>query len=120
MRPCLRPKSPPRLEEYLEFRVAERTALWYAVLGTRLVRIVAVQPTSSGRKMQAFYSTCCDASAEMILGWYARRWAIDVVFHDVKGHLDFEEPQAWSRKAVERTAPVAMLLYSLIILLFAE
>jgi len=101
-------------------RVAECTALWYAVLGATRVRIVAVEPISSGRKAQAFYSTCCDASAEMILSWYARRWAIEVAFHDVKGHLGFEEPQAWTRKAVERTAPVAMLLYSLIILWFAD
>ena len=40
-------------------------------------------------------------------------------FHDAKGHLGFEQPQGWTRKAVERTAPTAMRLYSLIVLWFA-
>ena len=42
-----------------------------------------------------------------------------MTFHDAKGHLGFEQPQGWTRKAVERTAPTAMLLYSLIVLWFA-
>lgn len=37
-------------------------------------------------------------------------------FHDSKQHLGFEEPQGWTRQAVERTAPTTMLLYSLIVL----
>ena len=42
-----------------------------------------------------------------------------MTFHDAKGHLGFEPPQGWTRKAVERTAPTAMRLYSLIVLWFA-
>jgi hypothetical protein len=45
---------------------------------------------------------------------------MEVTFHDAKQHLGFEDPQGWTRKAVERTAPVAMLLYSLIVLWFVE
>ncbi|MBU0638018.1 MAG: transposase, partial [Planctomycetes bacterium] len=76
-------------------------------------------PLSGGRPMQAFHSTCHEATAEQVLTWYARRWSIEETFHDAKGHLGFEEPQGWTRKAVERTAPTAMLLYSLIVLWFA-
>ena len=54
-----------------------------------------------------------------MLTWYAMRWSIEVAFHDSKQHLGFEEPQGWSRRAVQRTAPMAMLLYSLIVLWFA-
>ena len=46
--------------------------------------------------------------------------AIEVAFHDSKQSLGFEEPQSWTRRAVERTAPVAMLLYSLIVLWFVR
>lgn len=86
----------------------------------RPLRIVAVEPTSGGRPRQAFYSTCADASAEQVIAWYARRWSVEVAFHDSKQHLGFQEPQGWSRKAVERTAPVAMLLYALVVLWFAR
>ncbi|ADO68837.1 Transposase-like protein [Stigmatella aurantiaca DW4/3-1] len=37
-----------------------------------------------------------------------------------KSHLGFEEPQGWSRLAVNRAAPMAMLLYSLTMLWFAQ
>ena len=99
-------------------RVADQVARVYAV-PQRPLRIVAVEPLSGGRRMQAFYSTCHEATAEQVLIGYARRWSIEVTFHDAKGHLGFEQPQGWTRKAVERTAPTAMLLYSLIVLWFA-
>jgi hypothetical protein len=35
------------------------------------------------------------------------------------GQLGFEEPQGWTRRAVQRTAPVAMLLYALVVLWFS-
>jgi SRSO17 transposase len=100
-------------------RVAESQGCVYAAPG-RLLRIVAVEPQTGGRKKQAFYSTCAEASALAVLSWYALRWSIEVTFHDSKMHLGFEEPQGWTRKAVQRTAPIAMVLYSLIVLWFAK
>lgn len=99
-------------------RVADRVARVYAV-PDRPLRIVAVEPLTGGRKIQAFYSTCYTATAEQVLTWYAMRWSIEEAFHDAKGHLGFEQPQGWTRQAVQRTAPTAMLLYSLIVLWFA-
>jgi SRSO17 transposase len=95
-------------------RVVETLACAYAA-PSRLLRVVAVEPLSGGRTRQAFFSTCTAASAADLLGWYAQRWSIEVAFHDSKTHLGFEEPQGWTRWAVERTAPTAMLLYSLIV-----
>jgi hypothetical protein len=86
----------------------------------RPLRVLSVQPLSGGRPAQAFYSTLHHASAQQILTWYAMRWSLEVSFHDTKQHLGFEQPQGWSRHAVERTAPIAMLLYSLVILWFAK
>lgn len=99
-------------------RAATATACVHAV-PARLLRIVSVEPLSGGREKQAFYSTCSHATAADVLTWYALRWSIEVAFHDSKQHLGFEEPQGWSRRAAERTAPVAMLLYSLIVYWFA-
>jgi hypothetical protein len=100
-------------------RVADAVACVYAV-PTRLLRIVAVEPLSGGRPRQAFYSTRHVATAEQVLNWYAMRWSLEVAFHDSKVHLGFEEPQGWTRRAVQRTAPVAMLLYSLIVVWFVR
>ncbi len=100
-------------------RLAEALACVYAV-PNRLLRVVAVEPLSGGRTKQAFYSTVTCAAAEEILSWYAARWSLEVTFHDAKQHLGFEQPQNWTREAVERTAPVAMLLYTLIVVWFVQ
>lgn len=100
-------------------RLADQQAFVYAA-PDRPLRVVAVEALRGGRKPEAFYTTCVDATAEQVLIWYAMRWSIEVTHHDSKQHLGFEEPQGWTRKAVERTAPLAMLLYSLVVLWFAR
>lgn len=85
----------------------------------RPVRVVAVEALRGGRGQEAFFSTCCDATAEQVLTWYSWRWSIEQTIRDSKQHLGFEEPQGYSRPAAQRTAPIAMLLYSLVVHWFA-
>lgn len=87
---------------------------------TRALKVVAVEPLTGGRTVQAFYSTNPTDTAEQVLTRYAMRWSIEEMNQASKSHLGFEEPQGWTRRAVERTAPTAMLLYSLIVLWFAR
>jgi hypothetical protein len=100
-------------------RVADQLARVHAA-PERPLRVVAVDAVKGGRGQEAFYSTCHDALPEQVIAWYAMRWSVEVTFHDGKQHLGFQEPQGWSRRAVERTAPLAMLLYSLIVVWFAR
>ena len=100
-------------------RLADVGARVFAV-PDRPLRVVAVESLKGGRGQEAFYSTCHEATAEQVIGWYAARWSIEVANHDSKQSLGFEEPQGWSRHSVERTAPMAMLLYSLVVLWFAR
>ncbi|MDP6985197.1 MAG: transposase [Candidatus Latescibacteria bacterium] len=100
-------------------RIADVEARVYAA-PDRPLRVVAVEPLTGGRGTQAFYSTMPDAKAEQVLAWYAQRWSLEVTFQEAKQRLGFEQPQGWTRQAVERTAPMAMLLYSLIVLWFAK
>jgi hypothetical protein len=100
-------------------RVCDMLAHLYHV-PERRVRVVAVEALHGGRGREAFYSTCCDASAEQVLTWYSWRWSIEQTIRDSKQHLGFEEPQGHSRAAVQRTAPIGMLLYGLIVHWFAS
>lgn len=102
-----------------ELEIAEAQACLYAV-PKRLVKIVVVEPLHNGCRRRAFYSTCSNATAEQVLRWYAQRWSLEVTFHDTKQYLGFEDPRGWTRHAVERTSPMAMLLYSFIVLWYAE
>jgi hypothetical protein len=99
-------------------RVADQVARVHAA-PLRPLRIVAIEGLRGGRGQEAFYSTCYDATAEQVITWYSMRWSIEVTNHDSKQHLGFEEPQGWTRHAATRTAPLAMLMYSLIVLWFA-
>lgn len=100
-------------------RIADGVARCYAD-PNRLLRVVAVEPLCGGRREQAFFSTCPGDTPEQILTRYACRWSEEVTNHDAKGCLGFEEPQGWSRQAVKRTAPMGMLLYSLVTLWFSR
>lgn len=100
-------------------RIADMVARWHNV-PDRPLRIVAVEPLTGGRPVQGFYSTHLEDTAEEVLVGYAGRWSIEEAIAGSKSHLGFEEPQGWSRLAVLRTAPIAMVLYSLIVLWFAR
>ncbi len=100
-------------------RLADQVAHVHAA-PRRPLRIVATEAIKGGRGQEAFYSTRVEATAEQVIAWYAMRWSIEVMNRDCKQHLGFEQPQGWTRRAVERTAPMAMLLYSLIVLWFAR
>jgi DDE superfamily endonuclease len=102
-----------------EARLAEQVAHAHAA-PQRPLRVVAVEALKGGRGQEAFYSTCWQATALQVILWYAMRWSIEVMNRDSKQHLGFQEPQGWTRRSVQRTAPLAMLLYSLIVLWFTR
>jgi hypothetical protein len=100
-------------------RVVDTVARWHK-LPDRPLKNVAVEPLSGGRPDQAFYSTRVEDTADEVVIGYSNRWSIEETNQGGKSHMGFEEPQGWSRLAVLRTAPIAMLLYSLIVLWFAR
>jgi hypothetical protein len=58
-------------------RIADCTACLHMV-PQRLVHVVAVEPLTGGRKLEAFYSTDCQITAAELLLRYAARWSIEV------------------------------------------
>lgn len=95
-------------------------AQWYRAMGTRLLRIVVVECTSGQLPIRVFFSSDPTLSIERILETYAGRWGIEVFFRDAKQHLGFADSQARSEAAVLRTAPLIGLLYSTLVLWFAD
>lgn len=93
-------------------------ALYYKSGGTRLLRIVLVRDALGNRPDQMFYGTCLDWDARRILATYAARWSIEVTFENSKQLLGLEDAANRKEKAVRRTAPMALVLYSLTILWF--
>lgn len=71
-------------------------------------------------KAAAFF--CSDINqtsigVEMILGWFVGRWNIEVSFEEVRAHLGFETQRQWSVRAIERTTPCLLGVFSLVVLM---
>lgn len=100
-------------------RAKTRTGLYYTAGNDRLLRFVLSQDTVGGRPTRIFYSTDVNLSAKAILSTFSLRWSIEVTHYDCKQHLGLEDAANRVPKAVERTAPMSMFLYSLTIVWFA-
>jgi hypothetical protein len=95
-------------------------ALWYVAAGSELMRLVVVRDFPGHEKDDVFVCTDPKMSARDIIAAYSRRWALEVTFHETKGKLGFEDPQNRTERAVERTAPMALFAYSLVVLWYAR
>ena len=82
----------------------------------RPIKVVAIEHLRGGRGREVFYSTETNAEAEQILQWFSWRWPIEVTFHDSKQHLGLGEAENRKTKAVRRTVPTGLLMYSLVVL----
>lgn len=103
---------------HAKLEVKVRQALYYASGRNRLLTIVLMRDTVGERPEQMFYCTDLTLSAQEILGQYACRWSIEVTFENSKQLLGLEDPANRLPRAVERTAPLALFLYSLSVLWF--
>ena len=45
---------------------------------------------------------------------------MEVTFHDAKQFLGLEDPQGQAPRTVQRTAPLALIVYALVVLWYAE
>jgi len=96
-------------------RLAEQEGYLYNA-PKRAVKVVAIEHQRGGRGREVFYSTETDATAIMILLWFSWRWPIEVTFHDSKQHLGLGEAENRKTRAVRRTVPTGLLMYTLIVL----
>jgi DDE superfamily endonuclease len=95
-------------------------ALYYKAGCDRLLSIVLVHDLVGKRPDQMFYCTKRDWTARQILSAYACRWAIECTFENCKQLLGLEDPANRLPKAVGRTAPMALIVYSLVVVWFHQ
>jgi hypothetical protein len=100
-------------------QVKSRSGLYYKAGKDRLLNFVLSADTVGQRPTRIFYCTDLSLDARTILSMFSLRWSIEVTHHDCKQHLGLEDPANRTQKAVERTAPMSMFLYSLTIVWYA-
>lgn len=101
-------------------RVLVIDALWYVAAGSELIRLVVVRDFPGHERDDVFVSTDATLSAKAIVERFSERWPLEHTFHESKGKLGFEDPQNRTERAVERTAPMALWAYTLVVLWYVE
>ena len=97
--------------------IATGTAVWFHKgLPTVPLRWVLVRDPQRELAPQAFLCTDQAAEPEQILAWFIRRWQIEVTFEEARAHLGMETQRQWSDRAIARTTPVILALYSIVAL----
>jgi hypothetical protein len=98
--------------------VFSRTALWYTPsLPPVAIRYVLVGDPEGKLRMEAFFCNDLQATAVQILQWVVMRWSVEVTFEEARTHLGVEPQRQWSDRAIARTTPVLLALFSLVTVL---
>jgi hypothetical protein len=97
-------------------RVLVIDALWYVASGGEQIRLVLVRGFPGHEKDDVFVCTDTKLSPRYVIETYAKRWSLEVTFRETKGKLGFEDPCNRTERAVERTAPLALVSHSLVVL----
>jgi hypothetical protein len=95
-------------------------ALWYVVGHKRMLRFVVIRDWPGHKKDDVLISTDLDLDAPEIIRLYCKRWTLEETFHWVKDRLGFEDPHNRTEHAVQRTAPMALWSFSLVIVWYAS
>lgn len=103
---------------HAKLQVKTIRALYYKAGKVRLLTIVLVRDLAGGRPDQMFYCTRTDWDARLILSHYASRWCVEVMHSNAKQMFGLEDPSNRTPLAVQRTAPVGLVLYGLTLVWF--
>jgi hypothetical protein len=100
-----------------EVEVATDTAVWYHTGKPPVaIRWVLIRDPQEDFKPQALLSTNLAYTPEQILPWFVRRWTMEVTFEEVRAHLGMETQRQWNDRAIARTTPALLSLYSIVTL----
>ena len=94
------------------------TAVWRHA-GMPVVPIRWVLLRDPCRRFDPQALLCTDTAQEplQIIRWFVQRWQLEVTFREVRDHLGVETQRQWSDKAIARTTPCLLGLFSIVTLL---
>jgi hypothetical protein len=101
-----------------ELELATGCAVWYhSGMPVVPLRWVLVRDPAGKLKPKAFLCTNQRARPIEVLSWFVRRWRVEVTFEEVRRHLGMETQRQWSDKAIGRSTPCLLGLFSLVTLM---
>ncbi len=97
--------------------IVSQTAVWYHPGKPPVpIRWVLIRDPLHQFDSQALLCTDPAISPAQIIEWFVLRWQIEVTFQETRAHLGVETQRQWSDRAISRTTPVLLGLFSWITL----
>jgi len=90
------------------------TCLWYHVCKDKPIRMVIVRDPSGKQEDDFFFCTDATVPDQQIVQRYYDRWGVEDSILESKQHMGFESTRGWCSKTVNRQAPLAMVLVTLV------
>lgn len=101
-----------------EMEFASDTAVWFHYGKTPVsLRWVLIRDPLAEYKSICLLCTDPSYDAKQIAEWFVLRWQVEVTFEEVRRHLGVETQRQWADKAITRTTPALLGLFSWITLL---
>ncbi len=98
--------------------ITSATAVWrHGGLPVVPIRWVLIRDPENRFAPQALLCTDLARDPARIVGWFVQRWQVEVTFQEARAHLGVETQRQWSDKAVARTTPCLLALFSIVSLL---
>ena len=96
---------------------SSQTALWYHAGKPPVpIRWVLIRDPLKQFDSQALLCTDTAVVPVQIIEWFVLRWQIEVTFQEARAHLGVETQRQWSDRAIARTTPILLGLFSWITL----
>ena len=101
-----------------QVRYVSATCMWGADGSTPIPMrwVLVIDPTGKMDPMPLM-STDSLMTPEQMIELYVDRWSLEVTFEETREHLGVETQRQWSDKAIARSTPILMGLYSLVCLM---
>jgi hypothetical protein len=97
--------------------VFSRTALWHRRGRDPVaIRYVLTRDPAGTQSDAAYFCTDERFGPAEILRYVVQRWSMEVTFEEARAHLGLETQRQWSDLAIQRTTPVLLGLFSVVIL----
>lgn len=105
-------------EQNRQVEIASATAVWYHKGAPAVpLRWVLIRDPLEQFETQALLCTDQHAAPSFILECFVQRWQMEVTFEEARAHLGIETQRQWADKAIARTTPCLLGLYSIVTLL---
>jgi len=90
------------------------TCLWYHVCRAVPIRLVIVRDPAGKQEDDFFFCTDARVPDEQIVQRYYDRWGVEECILEAKQQMGFETTRGWCSQTVNRQAPLAMVLVTLV------